>query len=132
MTKLSMNLADLLEKHDDGNFLRAIAEAVLQLIMETDVVGVIGAGRNGWKIRDPVVCTCRSERPQWRTFDLCSISQSATSAEVFRSIPRKISPQQCLRGHSPNPRSHQVQRISARRDHFGASWRRGQCSAPRA
>ena len=46
MTKPSMNLAELLEKHDDGDFLRAIAEAVLQLIMETDVEGVIGAGRH--------------------------------------------------------------------------------------
>ena len=46
MTKPSMNLAELPEKHDDGDFLRAIAEAVLQLIMETDVRGVIGAGRH--------------------------------------------------------------------------------------
>lgn len=46
MIKSSMNLAELLEKHDDGDFLRAIAEAVLQLIMETDVEGVIGAGRH--------------------------------------------------------------------------------------
>jgi transposase-like protein len=46
MTKTTMNLAELLEKHDDGDFLRAVAEAVLQLIMETDVEGVIGAGRH--------------------------------------------------------------------------------------
>ena len=46
MTKTTMNLAELLEKHDDGDFLRAVAEAVLQLIMETDVEGVIGAGRD--------------------------------------------------------------------------------------
>jgi transposase-like protein len=46
MTDPGMNLAELLEKHDDGGFLRAIAEAVLQLIMETDVEGVIGAGRH--------------------------------------------------------------------------------------
>ena len=46
MTKSSMPLSELLEKHDDGDFLRAVAEAVLQLLMETDVEGVIGAGRH--------------------------------------------------------------------------------------
>ncbi len=46
MTKTTMNLAELLEKHDEGDFLRAVAEAVLQLLMETDVEGVIGAGRH--------------------------------------------------------------------------------------
>ena len=46
MTRSSMPLSELLEKHDDGDFLRAVAEAVLQLLMETDVEGVIGAGRH--------------------------------------------------------------------------------------
>ena len=46
MTKTTMPLADLLAKHDDGDFLRAVAESVLQLIMEADVEGVIGAGRH--------------------------------------------------------------------------------------
>jgi putative transposase len=46
MTKSSMSLTELLEKHDEGDFLRAVAEAVLQLIMEADVEGVIGAGRH--------------------------------------------------------------------------------------
>ena len=46
MTKTNMSLTELLEKHDEGDFLRAVAEAVLQLIMETDVEGVIGAGRH--------------------------------------------------------------------------------------
>jgi transposase-like protein len=41
-----MSLTELLEKHDEGDFLRAVAEAVLQLIMEADVEGVIGAGRH--------------------------------------------------------------------------------------
>jgi len=34
--------------------------------------------------------TGRSERPQWRTFDFCSILLSATDVEVFRAMPRKI------------------------------------------
>jgi len=40
-----MPLAELLEKAGEGDFLRAVAEAVLQLLMEADVEGLIGAGR---------------------------------------------------------------------------------------
>ena len=40
-----MTLIDLLQKHDEGDFLRAVAEGVLQTLMEHDVEGVIGAGR---------------------------------------------------------------------------------------
>ncbi len=46
MTKTNMDLSELLAKHGQGDFLRGIAEAVLQLIMETDVEGIIGAGRH--------------------------------------------------------------------------------------
>lgn len=46
MTKTNMDLSELLAKHDQGDFLRSIAEAVLQLIMENDVEGLIGAGRH--------------------------------------------------------------------------------------
>ena len=46
MTKTNMDLSELLAKHDQGDFLRGIAEAVLQLIMEADVDGLIGAGRH--------------------------------------------------------------------------------------
>ena len=45
MTEERLVLADLLEKAGDGDFLRAVAEAVLQLLMESDVEGAIGAGR---------------------------------------------------------------------------------------
>jgi transposase-like protein len=45
MTEERLPLAELLEKAGEGDFLRAVAEAVLQLLMETDVEGVIGAGR---------------------------------------------------------------------------------------
>ena len=45
MTEERLVLADLLEKAGDGDFLRAVAEAVLQLLMESDVEGMIGAGR---------------------------------------------------------------------------------------
>lgn len=45
MTEASLPLAELLQKAGDGDFLRAVAEAVLQLLMEADVEGQIGAGR---------------------------------------------------------------------------------------
>ena len=46
MTEERLPLADLLAKAGDGNFLRSVAEAVMQLLMETDVEGMIGAGRH--------------------------------------------------------------------------------------
>ena len=46
MTDTTLPLADLLAKAGDGDFLRAVAESVVQLLMETDVEGVIGAGRH--------------------------------------------------------------------------------------
>ena len=46
MTKPNMDLSELLAKHDQGDLLRSIAEAVLQLMMEADVDGLIGAGRH--------------------------------------------------------------------------------------
>src|SRR5438552_18534215 len=56
MTEERLVLAELLEKAGEGDFLRAVAEAVLQLLMESDVEGMIGAGcyersgeRNTWR-----------------------------------------------------------------------------------
>src|ERR1051325_1398711 len=46
MTEDRMALVELLQKSGDGDFLRAVAEAVLQILMEADVEGVIGAGRH--------------------------------------------------------------------------------------
>jgi putative transposase len=46
MTEQSLPLAELLAKAGDGDFLRSVAEAVVQLLMETDVEGLIGAGRH--------------------------------------------------------------------------------------
>jgi transposase-like protein len=46
MTEERMALAELLQKSGDGDFLRSVAEAVLQILMETDVEGLIGAGRH--------------------------------------------------------------------------------------
>jgi putative transposase len=46
MTEDRLPLAELLAKAGDGDFLRSVAEAVVQLLMETDVEGIIGAGRH--------------------------------------------------------------------------------------
>jgi hypothetical protein len=46
MTDERMVLVELLQKSGDGDFLRAVAEAVLQILMEADVEGLIGAGRH--------------------------------------------------------------------------------------
>jgi putative transposase len=46
MTEERLALSELLEKAGDGDFLRTVAEAVLQQLIETDVDGLIGAGPN--------------------------------------------------------------------------------------
>jgi transposase-like protein len=46
MTEDRLPLAELLQKAGDGDFLRTVAEAVLQVLMESDVEGLIGAGRH--------------------------------------------------------------------------------------
>ena len=46
MTDDRLPLAELPAKAGDGDFLRSVAEAVVQLLMETDVEGLIGAGRH--------------------------------------------------------------------------------------
>jgi transposase-like protein len=45
MTEDRLALTELLEKAGEGDFLRTVAEAVLQLLMEADVEGLIGAAR---------------------------------------------------------------------------------------
>ncbi|MGF7213856.1 hypothetical protein GGE65_008512 [Skermanella aerolata] len=46
MTDDRMAFMELLQKAGDGDFLRAVAESVLQILMEADVEGMIGAGRH--------------------------------------------------------------------------------------
>ena len=45
MTKTNMDLSELLAKHDQGDFLRTIAEAVLQLAGRAGPVQVTGVKR---------------------------------------------------------------------------------------
>jgi transposase-like protein len=46
MTDERMAPVELLQKSGDGDFLRTVAEAALQILMEADVEGLIGAGRH--------------------------------------------------------------------------------------
>ena len=46
MTDDRLPLEELMQKAGGEDFLRSLAEAVVQLLMETDVDGVIGAGRH--------------------------------------------------------------------------------------
>jgi putative transposase len=46
MTEDRRPLNELLQKAGDGDFLRAVAESVLQLLMEADVEALIGARRH--------------------------------------------------------------------------------------
>ena len=46
MTEERLPLAELLAKAGDEDFLRAVAEAVVQMLMEADVEGLIGAARH--------------------------------------------------------------------------------------
>ena len=46
MTDDRLPLAELMAKSGDTDFLRSIAESVLQIIMEADVDGLVGAGRH--------------------------------------------------------------------------------------
>ena len=39
-------VAELMAKTGDGDFVRSVAEIVLQIVMEADVDGLIGAGRH--------------------------------------------------------------------------------------
>jgi hypothetical protein len=45
VTERSLPLIGLLQQQDDGDLLRAVAEVVLQFLMEHDVEDVVGSGR---------------------------------------------------------------------------------------
>ena len=46
MTEERLPLAEVLAEAGDGDFLRSVAEALVQLLRGTDVDGLIGAGRH--------------------------------------------------------------------------------------
>ena len=67
MTDDRLPLAELMQKAGGEDFLRSVAEAVVQLLMETDVDGLIGAGRHE---RTPERATYRNGYRD-RTLDTC-------------------------------------------------------------
>ena len=89
MTESNLALADLLAKAADPDFLRQAAETVVQMLMEADVEGKIGAGRhersgeritcrNGYRdrsldtrlgelhLRIPKLARAVTSRPSWK------------------------------------------------------------------
>ena len=77
MSEERLALPELLEKAVEGDFLRAVAEAVLQLLMETDVEGLIGAARYERS----------GERTTWRSYfppflEARKISEKALTAVI--------------------------------------------------
>ena len=76
-------------------------------------------------------CQIGENNPEVK-FDLCSIRGCAPEIEVFNGTLDKTHFYQVLVKTSPKWRRQQVQRISARRDRFRASYRGGRCSAPPA
>ena len=86
MTEERLVLAELLEKAGEGDFLRSVAEAVLQLLMENDVEGVIGAGRYERS----------GERTTWRNGEI-GIVQVADNATAEKAAAAKY--RHALRRH---------------------------------
>jgi hypothetical protein len=80
MTEERLVLAELLEKAGDGDFLRAVAEAVLQLLMESNLEGLIGAGRYERS----------GERTTWRNGYCWQPWRFASDASSRRRSPRPI------------------------------------------
>jgi hypothetical protein len=85
MSNESLPLAELLAKAGDGDFLRSVAGAVVQLLMETDVEGVIGARRREGPASEPpsgTVSAIARSTPGW--VRCSSESRSSGNAAIFR------------------------------------------------
>lgn len=70
MTEDRLPLAELMAKSGDSDFLRTVAESVLQIIMEADVDGLIGAGsheRSSDRSLDTRLGTLNLKIPKLRT-----------------------------------------------------------------
>ena len=86
MTEDRLPLAELLAKAGDGDFLRSVAEAVVQLPMETDVEGLIGAGRHERSGDRTTYRNGYRDRTWTRAWAACS-SASPGSAKAATSLP---------------------------------------------
>ncbi len=88
MTEERMALVDLLQKSGDGDFLRSVAEAVLQILMEADVEGLIGAGRH----------ERTGERLNYRNG--YRERSTASAASTHGSVRSNCASPSCARGHT--------------------------------
>jgi hypothetical protein len=70
MTEERLALSELLERAGDGDFLRTVAEAGLQFLMEADVEGLIGAGRSNAvasaRYRSPDGAVMLEQNDEWQ------------------------------------------------------------------
>ena len=95
MTEDRLPLAELLAKAGEGDFLRGVAQAVVQSLMETDVEGLIGAGRQE---RTAERATYRTGTGRWkRARDPCncvspSYGRTATSRRSWKPARRRKRP----------------------------------------
>ena len=110
MTDDKMALVELLEKADDGDFLRTVAEAVLQILMEADVEGLIGAGRRG--LRQVIL----SQDTQWPSRPHPGHAAGAAAAADTEAPPGLLLP--------ALPRAQKDQREGSGRGHPGGLDRR--------
>ncbi len=79
MTEDRLPLAELLAKAGDSDFLRSVAEAVLQMLMEADVEGLIGAGRHersGERLTYPIARSSPGGRAS--SSELASLAKATT------------------------------------------------------
>ncbi len=127
MTTTNMDLSELLARHDQGDLLRSIAEAVLHLMMEADVDGLIGAGwheradgrttwRNGHRDRtlDTRLGTLNLRVPKLRQgscfpsfLEARKTSEQALVAVIQEAwISRRLDPQGRRSGAGHGPRGH--------------------------
>ena len=91
MTEERMALTELLQKSGDGDFLRSVAEAVLQILMETDVEGLIGAAGTSAPAIGSITATATATAASTRASDRSSCA-SPSCARVRTSPvlePRK-------------------------------------------
>jgi len=99
MTKTNMDFSGPLQKRDQGDLLRSIAETVLQLMMESDVDGLTGAGRheraeqrtawrNGYRDRslDTRLGTLNLKVPKLRQWPDYGETQKVWEAELVERI----------------------------------------------
>ena len=82
MTDVRMGLVDLLQKSGDGDFLRAAAEAVLQILMEADVEGLIGAGRHERSATGSITATDIASVVSTRASARCSCGSPSCARDL--------------------------------------------------